>query len=273
MIRWHLPSSLLLPPVIWWPKCSHNRLHSFYVGTSNEINAVWYRFEDLQNPTASKPERWDTEDLRPSVASIVNTCFKHQFESDVSIQKCQVWWQKSMQTQLWFPNLGDEMHAFEIHSFANLITRSKARYKHWWPLNAHNSYFKRYIARTSWHSIQAQMRVLKIAKKNIKSCANGSRQDAHPSADHTAPPSVKWMDYVAIISITKTWKQSLTSSIVSLIAFGFPGRFRISALPLRPAVCRDNTAVGTYLQIDHGHAITQYALASTDDTACRCKDW
>lgn len=47
----------------------------------------------------------------------------------------------------------------------------------------------------------------------------------------------------------KSW---LTSSIVSRIAFGFPGKFRIRHLPLSPAVCLDKTAVGTYLEyIEH----------------------
>lgn len=36
--------------------------------------------------------------------------------------------------------------------------------------------------------------------------------------------------------------------MVSLIAFGFPGRFKIRHFPLRPAVCLDKTAVGTKLQ-------------------------
>lgn len=39
-----------------------------------------------------------------------------------------------------------------------------------------------------------------------------------------------------------------TSSMVSRMALGFPGRFRMSDLPRKPAVCRDNTAVGTCLR-------------------------
>lgn len=42
---------------------------------------------------------------------------------------------------------------------------------------------------------------------------------------------------------------ALTSSIVSLIAFGFPGKFIMSVLPLKPAVWRESTAVGTCLRI------------------------
>ena len=42
---------------------------------------------------------------------------------------------------------------------------------------------------------------------------------------------------------------ALTSSIVSLIAFGFPGKFIMSVLPLNPAVWRESTAVGTCLLI------------------------
>ena len=42
---------------------------------------------------------------------------------------------------------------------------------------------------------------------------------------------------------------ALTSSIVSLIAFGFPGKFIMSVLPLNPAVWRESTAVGTCLRI------------------------
>ena len=36
--------------------------------------------------------------------------------------------------------------------------------------------------------------------------------------------------------------------MVSLMAFGFPGRFNMSALPRNPAVCLDSTAVGTTLR-------------------------
>ena len=47
-----------------------------------------------------------------------------------------------------------------------------------------------------------------------------------------------------------------TSSIVSRIAFGFPGRFKMSALPRKPAVCLDSTAVGTTLhQAQHGKTL------------------
>lgn len=52
-----------------------------------------------------------------------------------------------------------------------------------------------------------------------------------------------WTDSGKVCS--KVWE--FTSSIVSRIAFGFPGRFMMSALPRSPAVCRDSTAVGTYL--------------------------
>lgn len=37
-----------------------------------------------------------------------------------------------------------------------------------------------------------------------------------------------------------------TSSMVSRMALGLPGRFRIRALPRRPAVCLESTAVGTW---------------------------
>ncbi len=37
--------------------------------------------------------------------------------------------------------------------------------------------------------------------------------------------------------------------MVSRIALGLPGRFRMSVLPRRPAVCRDSTAVGTCLPV------------------------
>ena len=40
-----------------------------------------------------------------------------------------------------------------------------------------------------------------------------------------------------------------TSSKVSRMAFGFPGRLMISDFPRIPAVCLDNTAVGTYLHM------------------------
>ena len=40
-----------------------------------------------------------------------------------------------------------------------------------------------------------------------------------------------------------------TSSIVSRIAFGFPGRLSISVSPRNPAVCLDSTAVGTTLRL------------------------
>ena len=43
---------------------------------------------------------------------------------------------------------------------------------------------------------------------------------------------------------------ALTSSKVSRMDFGLPGRLMMSDLPLRPAVCLDRTAVGTYLQTD-----------------------
>ena len=39
----------------------------------------------------------------------------------------------------------------------------------------------------------------------------------------------------------------LTSSKVSRMAFGFPGKLMIKDFPLKPAVCLDRTAVGTYL--------------------------
>ena len=38
------------------------------------------------------------------------------------------------------------------------------------------------------------------------------------------------------------------SSIVSRMAFGFPGKFNMSALPRKPDVCLDSTAVGTTLR-------------------------
>ncbi len=38
-------------------------------------------------------------------------------------------------------------------------------------------------------------------------------------------------------------------SSVSLIAFGWPGRLRISALPRITPTCRDRIAVGTYLRL------------------------
>lgn len=38
-----------------------------------------------------------------------------------------------------------------------------------------------------------------------------------------------------------------TSSMVSRIDFGFPGRLRMRDFPRSPAVCLDSTAVGTYL--------------------------
>lgn len=41
----------------------------------------------------------------------------------------------------------------------------------------------------------------------------------------------------------------LTSSMVSRMALGLPGMLRMRALPLSPAVCRESTAVGTYLQL------------------------
>src|SRR5204863_4747896 len=40
-----------------------------------------------------------------------------------------------------------------------------------------------------------------------------------------------------------------TPSSVSLIAFGCPGRLRISALPRITPVCRDRIAVATYLRL------------------------
>ena len=40
-----------------------------------------------------------------------------------------------------------------------------------------------------------------------------------------------------------------TSSIVSLMLFGLPGRLRMRLLPRRPAVWRDSTAVGTYRRL------------------------
>ena len=42
-------------------------------------------------------------------------------------------------------------------------------------------------------------------------------------------------------------RRTLASSMVSRMAFGFPGRLSISALPRSPAVCLDSTAVGTTL--------------------------
>ena len=51
------------------------------------------------------------------------------------------------------------------------------------------------------------------------------------------------------LCICREWEQQdwITSSIVSRIAFGFPGKFMIRVLPRNPAVCRESTAVGTCL--------------------------
>lgn len=40
-----------------------------------------------------------------------------------------------------------------------------------------------------------------------------------------------------------------TSSIVSRIDLGLPGKFKMRDLPRKPAVCRDRTAVGTYRRL------------------------
>lgn len=45
----------------------------------------------------------------------------------------------------------------------------------------------------------------------------------------------------------QTGEQLITSSKVSRIDLGLPGRLMINDLPRSPAVCRDKTAVGTYL--------------------------
>ena len=42
-----------------------------------------------------------------------------------------------------------------------------------------------------------------------------------------------------------------TSSKVSLIDLGLPGKLMMRDFPLRPAVCRERTAVGTNLQHMH----------------------
>lgn len=54
----------------------------------------------------------------------------------------------------------------------------------------------------------------------------------------------------------------LTSSIVSRIAFGFPGRFIIKLFPLNPAVCRESTAVGTCLH--DGQSIQLAGMSDRD---------
>ena len=54
------------------------------------------------------------------------------------------------------------------------------------------------------------------------------------------------------LSLGEAALKGLTSSIVSRIAFGFPGKFMIKLLPLSPAVCRESTAVGTCLRIQWG---------------------
>ena len=50
------------------------------------------------------------------------------------------------------------------------------------------------------------------------------------------------------LAVGNAASEGLTSSIVSRIAFGFPGKFMIKLFPLNPAVCRESTAVGTCLR-------------------------
>ncbi len=58
------------------------------------------------------------------------------------------------------------------------------------------------------------------------------------------------------------------SSIVSRMAFGFPGRFKMRALPRKPAVCLDSTAVGTTLrQAQHDQTLSE-AGRMPEITAC-----
>jgi hypothetical protein len=112
----------------------------------------------------------------------------------------------------------------------------------------------------------------------------------HPAALQQL--DMDWADAIHCPAGLSRQSPMRTSSNVSRMDFGFPGRLMMSAFPRMPAVWRDSTAVGTYLRLmericspyllavsimakhSEEHMPAQSA-ASTIPTAaqCRCRVW
>ena len=52
------------------------------------------------------------------------------------------------------------------------------------------------------------------------------------------------------------------------MAFGFPGKLIIKDLPLKPAVCLDKTAVGTYLDAETACESFSTCVCFSEKTVC-----